>query len=412
MTTAEAAEVSHSPPAEQALREAKCTEKAKADAIHALDGLRLVFAIWVVLYHWSTFTLNLGPHFARGDIAHSMMNFFFITSGYVGMMSAQDKVECFDFRAGVSFVLKRLARLAPCYYLALLCCALWVPFDVPGPDLGDGFYAAFPIQALFAQTLWPVHCREDWYMTEAWLSGNTPGWFASNILILSACFPFLYNIMPVRIGSCFIGLAAVFVIQLLFVGFYLDVKLQVNTMVYISPICRLPEFVAGMLGSRISHQLPSWARDWNGWGWVFDGLCITTLALYAMMPRRDFKEGNAFISLDHILPFVFTFLTISAHCAPRTHGTPDSGMLGRWLSCSLLQTLAKYMYALYILQLPVIKLCIKLLAFMPMGTDQSTMWSHGVLVALPVLGCFLAAVAAFHLFEQPASRWSDAYLRP
>jgi peptidoglycan/LPS O-acetylase OafA/YrhL len=185
----------------------------------------------------------------------------------------------------------------------------------------------------------------------------------------------------------------------------MDILENWRPLIYVWPVCRAPEFVAGMVSARICGQMPLWAREWDGWGWVFDGLILANTAAWWMLPKG---EDEYIIMLEHLFPFLVSLLNIASFAAPRINGVPTSGLLGRCLSCAPLQKLAAYSYAVYVLQLPTFYTCN---CFLPQIAerygDKFYFWS----LFLPIVMCHVTAVAAVRLVQEPAESLSDAFFK-
>jgi peptidoglycan/LPS O-acetylase OafA/YrhL len=319
------------------------------------------------------------------------MHFFFATSGFVNMLAEQGKVEHFDCVSGVLFFLKRMGRLCPLYHIALLMCALILAHMLSSGAGSKGTWEAYPIQAVFGQGFWTVPCVPgNGPFAFAAQMANSPGWFVSDIMILSALFPVVYNFCPRSLGSCLLALAAVLVAQLLFVGVFLP-----KTLTYYWVGCRVPEFVAGMLSARICNRMPPGIHAWSVWGWIFD-ISVIVYCTIIVMTR-----------LDNVLPAILSLILISAHAVPRTQGMPESGLIGKCLSCAPLQALSRYSFAVYILQLPVLNVSHKVLTHLD-SLDSGALVDNWV---LPIIACHIAGVAGFHLIEEPAQQLADSYVR-
>jgi peptidoglycan/LPS O-acetylase OafA/YrhL len=178
--------------------------------------------------------------------------------------------------------------------------------------------------------------------------------------------------------------------------------------VYVSPVARAPEFVAGMLSARICGQLPLWAHAWDGWGWVFDGLLIATTAVWRTLRGGDSLGYDHMTVQEHFLPVLVSLLNIAAFASPRTQGVPTSGLLGRCLSCAPLQKLAVYSYAVYILQGPTFNTLNKLV---PPSTNSHHDPFGLRLLILPVVVAHVIGVAAVHLVQEPAESLSHAFFK-
>ncbi len=80
--------------------------------IHKLDGLRGLFALFVVLFH---FNINNAPAFLVNNFfvreSYIFVDFFFILSGYVIALTYDDKIN--SRKTFMQFLLKRCIRLYP-----------------------------------------------------------------------------------------------------------------------------------------------------------------------------------------------------------------------------------------------------------------------------------------------------------
>merc|ERR1719230_204198 len=114
----------------------------------------------------------------------SGMQFFFIVSGFVLCYVSQGKRDHYDLGAGAAFLLHRVVRLGPPFYVALC----WLSLISGGEEQLP--FVAWPIDAAFAQSLVPIKLCDGPHLPLAALG---IAWFTSAILVLSACFPFLFN---------------------------------------------------------------------------------------------------------------------------------------------------------------------------------------------------------------------------
>ncbi|MFD3535571.1 acyltransferase family protein [Streptomyces sp. NPDC058664] len=100
--------------------------------LHALDGLRLVAALMVVVYHytargpgWSTPVADIFPEtFRVASYGYLGVEFFFLISGFVICMSAWD-------RPVRDFFVSRVVRLYPAYWFAVIATSVTLAV-IPG----------------------------------------------------------------------------------------------------------------------------------------------------------------------------------------------------------------------------------------------------------------------------------------
>lgn len=132
--------------------------------IKALTGLRIVAALWVVLFHfrpllWEAsprLEADLGPLFDSGAQG---VDLFFILSGFVLTWNYLDRMgPQFSARATVHFLWLRLSRVWPIYLVTMHLAALWIIVtlyvgDVPSPD-AEKLTAISYLRQLFMVQLW------------------------------------------------------------------------------------------------------------------------------------------------------------------------------------------------------------------------------------------------------------------
>src|SRR5271168_3041237 len=132
--------------------------------IKALTGLRIIAAVWVVLFHFRPFLDDAAPRF--GDALAPVLNcgaqgvdLFFILSGFVLTWNYLDRMgPSLSGRAALRFLWLRLARVWPVYLVTLHLAVLWIIFTlhvghVPSPDVANLTAISYVRQILLVQ-LW------------------------------------------------------------------------------------------------------------------------------------------------------------------------------------------------------------------------------------------------------------------
>src|ERR1700754_3566355 len=145
-------ECTHVPPTETA-RVPHEESVVRTGEIKALSGLRIVAAVWVVLFHFRPLLEQSMPGF-RSALAPILncgaqgVDLFFMLSGFVLTWNCLDRMgESWSWRATVHFLWLRLARVWPVYLVTMHLAALWIIFTmhvghVPSPAcVLDGFNA-------------------------------------------------------------------------------------------------------------------------------------------------------------------------------------------------------------------------------------------------------------------------------
>ena len=155
--------------------------------IKALTGLRIVAAVWVVLFHFRPMLGDVSPGF-RDALAPVLncgaqgVDLFFILSGFVLTWNYLDRMgRSWSARATLHFLWLRLARVWPVYLVTLHLAALWVIFTlhvghVPSPDAGQLTAISYVRQVILVQ-LWFQPFFDDsswdgpaWSISAEWLA--------------------------------------------------------------------------------------------------------------------------------------------------------------------------------------------------------------------------------------------------
>ena len=108
----------------------------RSGEIKALTGLRIVAALWVVLFHFRPLLWQAAPDFASAlapilDCGAQGVDLFFILSGFVLTWNYLDKMgKSWSTRATLRFLWLRLARVWPVYLVTMHLAALWIIFTL------------------------------------------------------------------------------------------------------------------------------------------------------------------------------------------------------------------------------------------------------------------------------------------
>lgn len=132
--------------------------------IRALTGLRIVAAVWVVLFHFRPMLGDASPGFRDAlapvlDCGAQGVDLFFILSGFVLTWNYLDRMgRSWSVRPNLHFLWLRLARVWPVYLVTLHLAAVWVIFTlhvghVPSPEAGQLTAISYVRQILLVQ-LW------------------------------------------------------------------------------------------------------------------------------------------------------------------------------------------------------------------------------------------------------------------
>src|SRR5271170_4945983 len=155
--------------------------------IKALTGLRVIAAVWVVLFHFRPLLRDAAPGFR--DALSPVLNcgaqgvdLFFMLSGFVLTWNYLDRMGwSWSTRSTLHFLWLRLARVWPVYLVTLHLAALWVIFTlhvghVPSQDIGRLTAVSYVRQILLVQ-LWFQPFFDDsswdgpaWSISAEWLA--------------------------------------------------------------------------------------------------------------------------------------------------------------------------------------------------------------------------------------------------
>ncbi len=132
--------------------------------IRALSGLRIVAALWVVLFHFRPLLQMASPPLYDSlkpilDCGAQGVDLFFILSGFVLTWNYLDRMgDSWSTKATLHFLWLRLARVWPLYLVTLHLAALWIIFtlnvgDFPSTEAGTLTATSYIRQLVMVQ-LW------------------------------------------------------------------------------------------------------------------------------------------------------------------------------------------------------------------------------------------------------------------
>lgn len=132
--------------------------------IKALSGLRIIAALWVVMFHFRPLLQLASPPLYDAlkpilDCGAQGVDLFFILSGFVLTWNYLDRMGgTWSTRATLHFLWLRLARVWPLYLVTMHLAALWIIFtlnfgDFPSPEAGALTAVSYLRQLVMVQ-LW------------------------------------------------------------------------------------------------------------------------------------------------------------------------------------------------------------------------------------------------------------------
>jgi peptidoglycan/LPS O-acetylase OafA/YrhL len=146
----------------------------RSGEIKALSGLRIVAALWVVLFHFRPLMQMASPPLYDAlkpvlDCGAQGVDLFFILSGFVLTWNYLDRMgEGWSTKATLHFLWLRLARVWPIYLVTMHLAAAWIVFtlnfgNVPSPEASQLNAISYVRQLVMTQ-LWfqPFFDRSSW----------------------------------------------------------------------------------------------------------------------------------------------------------------------------------------------------------------------------------------------------------
>ncbi|WP_237568242.1 acyltransferase family protein [Mycolicibacterium lacusdiani] len=362
--------------------------------IRALTGLRIVAAVWVVLFHFRPlfaeaalgFSSALSPVLDRGAQG---VDLFFILSGFVLTWNYLDKMgRTWSTRATVRFLWLRLARVWPVYLVTLHLAALLVIFTIyvghVPPESVDEFNATSYFRQLFLVQLW----FQPFFDGSSW---NGPAW----------------------------SISAEWLAYLLFGGLILVVfrvarATRARSLLVLAMAASLPPVVL-LLAS---------GEFYTPWSWLprivmqFTAGALACAAVRKLWPSRRTQQVAGGASLGLIAVIVGALYYFDAHPNPRipdAGGLVDllfvplvvtlaigAGTLPRLLSTRVMVYLGQVSFGLYMVHEIVHNAWI----WAAKQFELTLSGSLGIWILLGLLGVALGvACLMYHLVEEPARRW-------
>ncbi len=355
------------------------SQRVSLPRLDALTGLRIFPALAVLLSHLER-PVWAGPWLeAFLTAGYAGVTVFFVLSGFVLTYNYFDRfAEQPSFGALRSYIAARLARVYPLYILMLI----WVSL----PTLWEGkFRAKLWLEHALALQAWDASLSQAFTF-------NSPGWSISVELFLYACFPLLvWALLPVvrTPRRTLIALLVVAALMALLTGCfvlsgYADLPWtdphSAHRWLYRNPLCRLGDFLLGMLTARlVAHRQAPPRRAWQHWGAAASAAAIVALMC---VPGHIYTAASWDLSYA-LLAAVLIYCLASA---PASAGA-------RWLATKPLLLLGEASYALYLCHVYVVEqLRAKFLSSSP--------W--GVYAGLTLLVVVASAIALHVVIERPS----------
>jgi peptidoglycan/LPS O-acetylase OafA/YrhL len=366
----------------------------RSGEIKALTGLRIVAAVWVVLFHFRPLLGEAAPDFAAAvapvlDAGAQGVDLFFILSGFVLTWTYLDRMgRTWSMRATLRFLWLRLARVWPIYLVTLHLAAMWIIFTlnvghVPSENV-DTLTATSYIRQLFLVQLW----YQPFFDGTSW---NGPAWSISAEWLAYLLFAGI-ALVVFRMAR---ATRARGLLLLAFAASLPPVMLLLASGEFYTPWSWLPrivmQFTAGALACAAVRKLKPTDRTRQAAGYasiVLIAVIVGALYYFSTHPVATVRDAGGLIDVL-FLPLVVA-LSIGA------------GSLPRLLSTRVLVYLGQISFALYMVH--------ELIhTAWTWAAKQFEITLTGGAGKLIVVGLIAAALAfsslMYHLVEEPARRW-------
>lgn len=369
--------------------------------IKALTGLRIVAALWVVLFHFRPLLWEASPRLREAagpllDAGAQGVDLFFILSGFVLSWNYLDRMgPAFSVRATLHFLWLRLSRVWPVYLVTMHLAAVWIIVTlhvgtVPSPDADKLTAVSYLRQFLMVQ-LW----FEPFFDGTSW---DGPAWSISAewlaYLLFGALIVVIFRVARVSRARTLLGLA--------FLAALPPTLLLLGNGVLYTPWSWLPRiaasFTAGALACAGVRRLVIGERGRRAAGYLsvlLVGAIVAGLYHYDAHPVAGMVDPGAVVAVL-FMPLVVA-LSIGAGTLPALLSTRPM-VYGGQISFSLymihepVHTVWNWMVAQYTLVLSKMEAKVAVIA----------------LIAVAVA----AAMALYHVVEEPARRWMRRMVEP
>jgi peptidoglycan/LPS O-acetylase OafA/YrhL len=360
----------------------------KSETFTALNGLRFLAALAIVIFHYAP---RVGGYARLPEILKNLIDegpaaigFFFILSGFVlahRHLNGAPRVQAPDFYWA------RFARLYPAYLLAFLlflpvALQRYVVNPLPGSAGRHTFVLSAVLSCLMLQSWTPL--------AQAW---NGPSWSLSVEAFMYLLFPFIgYRLSTLRRrNSVFIMLLAWLIPSSLAVAYVARWIPGDTWRLYVTnnPLLWLPLFVMGICASRM---VTDWRKVPERTANALSTAAFVALILCALAWPHKWADVFVTGGIVPLLAVVILFFTRSQGWIARTVGSP------------LFSKLGEASYAVYILQAPLWHYWQEItnsLRGAPAQTGVAALWQFLLFVPLLVL----ASMAVQRYLEVPARAW-------
>jgi len=348
---------------------------------YALDGLRTLATIRILDLHLHLFPES--PIHQSNLGGECIMTLFFLMSAFIQTEADCLSRPCYAWGDIGLYTARRLARLCPAYFTALLMATMSAS--------SNDIYVL--LDAFFLQPWFPMkECRTQQDLAFAPANAGHI-WFVSTMMFLTLCHPALYNLQQ-KTGY---RLQMIFLMMLLIAGCTSTSTGLFNYLSHLGipsghfPVSRLLTYATGMLLASLCHKSRDVVMNWTWSGACFDLAIIMTISLqYVMVPHilRGYVTALGWCSI-----LVFGSFMADSDCP---------SIIGGLLASNVFVLPSDYTYGAY-MYTRTYEVLSRVFLFAVMKNDVARKIAAGLLP-------WIAAVASKVLLEGPIAsiveRWS------
>lgn len=378
--------------------------RVRTGEIRALSGLRIVAAVWVVLFHFRPLLAEASPSFSTAlapvlNAGAQGVDLFFILSGFVLTWNYLDRMgESWSTRDTLRFLWLRLARVWPVYLVTMHLAAAFVVFTL--------YVGRFPMPPPVIESMNAISWIRQVLLVQLWFqpyfdgsSWNGPAWSISAEWLAYLLFGGLILVI-FRIAA---ATRARGLIWLAVAAALCPTLLLLTHGVFYTPWSWLPriimQFLAGALACAAVRKLvlTEGARKAAGVASLLLGaVIIGGLYLLDAYPPGGMLDSGGLVDVL-FLPFVIT-LSIGVGTLPALLSTPVMVYLGH------------ISFGLYMVH-EIVHMAWNW-AVLQFGIQLVPSWWAKLAVLGLILIATVMAASLYHGVEEPARRWMRRMIEP
>ena len=362
--------------------------------LHALTSTRFFAALCIVVLHAENHGL-LSLEFLQIFDLSKAVSFFFVLSGFV-LGYANDGRAINPWR----FYQARFARIWPVTILSIFFVLLILPKSIYLPSSSSSWSSGFVLLLNFLclQAFFPV--------PDVFFSFNAVAWSISVEVFFYFCFPFVHllkskSLFLITVSYSFLVLLSAYLLTFSSLTGFSPESLNIPVwqgLVYINPFARMPEFLMGVLLSRLflSRQFLAFKYFYDranvqNWFLVdfFEVLAVVFSVWFGFRSHSLSLPLTLQISFNQLMSGLFFCLLILVLAN-------SSGMLDRFFKWPPLLLLGQVSFGLYLFHQPIM-----------IKAAQLSGWTLAGFQVLPphfspvLAWSLLASFACYFFFELP-----------